>query len=113
MGALALVIFLPIILSIPGWMYFKRKYRLYWWDYGLNIYAISLWFCLPIGSSASLSNMVVEIFIISGFSLLLYYVRMGLGLLFKSNSKLISVVCVLLVLCFVVLLRMLMPTLSE
>ena len=83
-----------------------------WWDYIYPFSGVAAWFPLGIGSTASLSNFVVEVFWIGALSALLPWARWLLSRNQKEIKKLPFFLTFLPVLAAVVM-RLAMPILPE
>ena len=113
---LSVFIIVFILLSLPAWIIGRKKVRWYIWDFGVPVYAISLWFFLvmnKVGTTATLSNFVVEVFLIfiaSFASPWLRFVFPG-----KSTKKSLqsSFIFLLLPIIATIFVRLLMPSLPE
>lgn len=111
------ILFNAILFSIPVWFILRQLQISYWWDYGISLYAIIVWLLLigyfEIGGQ-SLTNVALEC---GGILLFSIFITLTRFLLYKFTNmnfnKTVSIICIMLVICFAVLLRLFMPTLPE
>jgi hypothetical protein len=90
----------------------RKRQQTNWWDYVYPFTGVAAWFPLGIGSIASLSNVVVEVFWIAALSALLPWARWLLSNPPKEVTKLPFFFTFLPILTAVVV-RLIMPTLPE
>lgn len=111
------ILFYTALWSIPVWLILRQLKISYWWDYGIVFYAVIIWMLLggyfEIGGQ-SLTNVALEYGCILLFSIFITLTRF---LLYKfaniKFNKTVSVICIMLVIGFAILLRLIMPTLPE
>jgi len=115
MGIFLIIIFLPIVLSAPAWIYLKKRKAIYWWDYGISIYAQGVWLIISLfGIGAqSLTNGFLEPILAGFFAIAINYIHLLLYIFFKKQNKIISFVCIILTIIFAVALLLYMPVMSE
>jgi hypothetical protein len=108
-----------LILLIAGFaafptMVLRKQQRITWWDYVYPFAGVVAWLCLSgVGSTVSLSNMVVEIFWIAVLSVVIPWVRWGLSKIEMKRVKALSFLLTLMPILAAAVIRLTMPTLPE
>ena len=108
-----------LILLIAGFAAFptmtlRKHQRITWWDYVYPFAGVVAWLCLSgVGSTVSLSNMVVEIFWIAVLSIVIPWVRWGLSKIEIKRVKALSFFLTLMPILAATVIRLTMPTLPE
>ena len=93
---------------------FRKRQRTTWWDYVYPFTGVAAWFPLSgVGSTASLSNFVVEVFWIAILSVLLPWRRWLLSRTERDQIKTLSFLLTFLPILAAVVMRLTMPTLPE
>ena len=108
------IVLFSILISLPAWTFCIKQNKFLWWDYGMAIYPILLWFFLVyfrIGDQ-SLAN-VIELLFIGFLIVVTSYTRaFFLNRFFDSPSH-ISIISITLLLITVIVLRLAMPHIPE
>ena len=102
--------------ALVAWKSFDKRVKWYRRDYGVAAYGFIVWILLlmlNIGSTASLSNFVIEVFWIFIASIASPWIRVVFPGKDEKNSKLSSVLCLLLPIVVAIVLRLSVPTLPE
>lgn len=111
--------FALLILLIAGFAAFpsmalRKHQRITLWDYLYPFTGLVAWLCLSgVGSGASLSNLVVEIFWIAVLSVVIPWVRWGLSKIETKRVKALSFFLTLMPILAAAVIRLTMPTLPE
>ena len=115
MVAFSAVLFLVIAaVAIYPTVALRKRQRTTWWDYVYPFTGVAAWFpLLGFGSTATLSNFVVEVFCIAVLSALPPWVRWLLSRTEKDQIKKLSFLLTFLPILAAVVMRLTMPTLPE
>lgn len=115
MVAFSAILFLVIAaVAIYPTVALRKRQRTTRWDYVYPFTGVAAWFLLlGVGSTATLSNFLVEVFCIAVLSALLPWVRWLLSGIGKGQMKTLSFLLTFLPILASVILRLTMPTLPE
>lgn len=109
-----LVFLLIAVVAIYPTIVLKKRQRTALWDYVYPLTGVAAWFVLSgVGSTASISNFVVEVFCIFILSALLPWVRLLLSRVEKDQIETLSFLLTFLPIVASVTVRLTMPTLPE
>jgi len=76
--SLPIIIAFLIAIGIPPVRLSRKFIKIHWWDYALPAIGLPVWIFLTlaeVGKTASLSNMVIEIIIVLGISVIIPWAR--------------------------------------
>ena len=116
LASLPIIIALLITVGIPPIRLSRKFIKIHWWDYILPAIGLPVWIFLTfaeIGETASLSNMVVEVIIVLGISVVIPWARYMILHLNKNFTLVIYHIMYLIPLVATLLVRLYMPTLPE
>ena len=116
LASLPIIIALLIAVGIPPVRLSRKFIKIHWWDYALPAIGLPVWLFLTfaeIGNTASLSNMVIEIIIVLGISVIIPWARYMILYSKKNFAAVIYHIMYLIPFAATVLVRMYMPTLPE
>jgi len=116
LASLPLVIVFLIAVGIPPIRLSRKLIKIHWWDYALPAIGLPVWIFLTIaevGQTASLSNMVIEVIIVMGISVIIPWARYVILYTNKKFSLVIYQIMYLIPFVATLLVRMHMPTLPE
>jgi len=115
MVAFSVILFLVIAaVAIYPTVALRKHQRTTWWDYVYPFTGVAAWFLLlGVGSTATLSNFVVEVFCVAVLSALLPWVRWLLSGTGKGQIITLSFLLTFLPILAAVIMRLTMPTLPE
>jgi len=94
----------------------RKHQRLIWWDYVYPFAGLPVWFALTmmrVGATASLSNLVVEVFWMAVAAVVVPWARWILAWVGGARCKRVSTGLAFLPLMVAVIIRLVMPTLPE
>ena len=116
LSSLPIIIAFLIAVGIPAVRLSRKFIKIHWWDYALPAIGLPVWLFLTfaeIGNTASLTNMVIEISIILGISVVIPWARYMILYSNKNFAAVIYQIMYLIPLVATLLVRMYMPTLPE
>jgi hypothetical protein len=114
--SLPVIIAFLIFVGIPPIRLSKKYIEIHWWDYALPAIGLPVWIFLTfveVGKTASLSNMVIEVFIVLAISVIIPWARYLILYLNKNVASVIYQIMYLIPFAVAILIRMYMPTLPE
>ena len=114
--SLPIIIALLITVGIPPIRLSRKLIKVHWWDYILPAIGLPVWIFLTfaeIGETASLSNMVIEVIIVLGISVVIPWARYMILHLNKNFALVIYQIMYLIPLVAPLLIRLYIPTLPE
>ena len=109
------LLLIGIVALIPILM-MRGKQTTTWWDYLSPFLGVVLWFIVAVagvGSTATLSNFVVEEFCVAIVSILMPWARWGLTVQKTKSAQKWSLALTFLPLATAVIIRLTMPSLPE
>jgi len=116
LASLPIIIALLIAVGIPPVRLSRKFIKIHWWDYALPAIGLPVWLFLTvakIGNTASLSNMVIEIIMVLGISVIVPWARYIILYSKKDFAAVIYQIMYLIPFAVALLVRMYMPTLPE
>ena len=116
LASLPIIIAFLIAVGIPPVRLSRKFIKIHWWDYALPAIGLPVWIFLTfaeIGETASLSNMVIEVIIVLGISVVIPWARYMILHLNKNFALVIYQIMYLIPLVATLLVRLYMPTLPE
>ena len=116
LASLPIIIALLIAVGIPPVRLSRKFIKIHWWDYALPAIGLPVWIFLTfaeIGETASLSNMVIEVIIVIGISVVIPWARYMILCSNKNFAVVIYQIMYLIPFVATLLVRLYMPTLPE
>ena len=116
LASLPIIIAVLIAIGIPPIKLSRKFIKTHWWDYALPAIGLPVWIFLTIaeiGQIVSLSNMVIEVAIVLGISVIVPWARYIILYLNKNFAVVIYQIMYLIPFVATLLVRMYMPTLPE
>ena len=103
------------IISIPSFVFLRKRNYLFWWDCMIPYYGFNLWLFLVIVHEPpgyTFSSPVVPIYLIAAFSVVLNYIKMlaiRLEAVKKFSPMQISIASIVMMLLFTLLIYLVVP----
>ena len=116
LASLPIIIAFLIAVGIPPVRLSRKFIKIHWWDYALPAIGLPVWIFLTlaeVGKTASLSNMVIEVIIVLGISIVIPWARYMILYSKKNFALIIYQIAYLIPFVAALLVRMYMPTLPE
>jgi len=116
LASLPIIIAFLITVGIPPVRLSRKFIKIHWWDYALPAIGLPVWIFLTfaeIGKTASLSNMVIEVIIVLGISVVIPWARYAILYSKKKFAAIVYKFMYLIPFVATLLVRMYMPTLPE
>ena len=116
LASLPIIIAFLIAVGIPPVRLSRKFIKIHWWDYALPAIGLPVWIFLTfaeIGETASLSNMVIEVIIVLGISVVIPWARYMILYSNKNFAVVIYQIMYLIPFVATLLVRLYMPTLPE
>ncbi len=106
------------IISIPSFVFLRKRNYLFWWDCMIPYYGFNLWLFLVTvhDPGYTLGNLPVAIYLIAAFSVVLNYIKrwtIQLEAVKKFSPMQISVTSIVMMLLFTLLIYLVVPHIPE
>lgn len=114
--SLPILIALLISVGIPPVRLSRKFIEIHWWDYALPAIGLPVWIFLAfveVGSTASLSNLAIEVMIVLAISVIIPWVRYMILRSSKNFALITYQIMYLIPVIATFLIRFCMPTLPE
>ena len=111
---LPIIVLVPIIFCLPGWIIARKRYNATPWSLNFALPGLLLWILLAIGGigAQSMGNIVELLYLCFG-SIPLYYLKVLFIDKIRPDTRMNTIILTLVICLAAVLMRMTMPVLPE